>query len=337
MSADAARQERLGRVLAALGERGVEAVPLPSDSNDVWRLGRRVLRVCYRGDRARFAREAAVTAALPASIRAPRLLEHGDDGDLAWQVSELVGGVPLGQVWPALDAAQRRHAVHRVGELLAELNAHRFPAAVRTALSAPRPAGSPGVAEVLGADLNPLPLWRARLLLEPAAAVPGVDRALVDAVGRRFDELEVFDPLGERHLAQLGGGVVVHGDAHPANVLWDDGAVTLLDFEWVRLGSPELEVQPFLQRGLTTPPSLVADSADVLRWLSEAHPAAFAAAALVPRLWLVELAHALRHLLLWPPDRPEPQLPADHPLPRLRSLVRGPGHLSPGLPGARDR
>ena len=57
--------------------------------------------------------------------------------------------------------------------MLAELNAHAFPAGVRSALATPRPVGDADTAAVLGADLNPLPLPRARLLLEPAARVPG--------------------------------------------------------------------------------------------------------------------------------------------------------------------
>ena len=78
-------------------------------------------------------------------------------------------------------------------------------------------------------------------------------------------------------------------------------------------------------------PSTAADASAILGWLAEAHPDAFAAPDFAHRLWLVELAHTLRHLLLWPPDRPEAQLPPDHPLRRLRRAAGGPGHLERAL------
>jgi hypothetical protein len=102
---NAARAQRLRRAHAASGRDGADAVSLPSDSNDAWLIGAVVLRICYRGDRKRFEREAVVAAAMPASVRVPRLLEQGSDGEVAWQVSELVDGVPLGVAWPALAVA----------------------------------------------------------------------------------------------------------------------------------------------------------------------------------------------------------------------------------------
>jgi aminoglycoside phosphotransferase (APT) family kinase protein len=125
---------------------------------------------------------------------------------------------------------------------------------------------------------------------------------------------------------------VVHGDAHPMNVLWNNGVVALLDREWVRLGGPELEIEPFLYRGLESDPSLIDDSRRIMGWLAQAHPDAFETSDLVRRVWLFELAYTLRHLLLWPPDRPEHLLPRDHPLPRIRRIVTGPHHLEAMLP-----
>jgi hypothetical protein len=176
--------------------------------------------------------------------------------------------------WPALAAADRRAAIRQVGEFLAALNAHRFRPAVRAALASPRPADGPTAASVIGADLSPLPVSRARLLLEPAARLSRVDENLIDLVGERFSELEATDPAGDSALADSGGGVVVvvHGDAHPMNVLWNEGVVALLDWEWVRLGGIELEIEPFLYRGLDSAPSPLADSARIMGWLSDVHP-----------------------------------------------------------------
>lgn len=323
----AARLARLDQVLTALGRRGVDAVPLPSDSNDVWRVGDAVLQICYRGDRARIARAALVSAALPAAVKAPKLLDYGGVGDMTWQLSALVDGVPLGVAWPTLALPDRRRAIQQVGESLAELNGHTFPAAVRSALSASRPVGDMTATAVIGADLNPLPVSRARLLLEPAARLTGVDRSVIEAVSKRFDALQTTDPLNDHALFHHGGGVVVHGDAHPMNVLWNDGVVALLDWEWVRLGAPELEIEPFLGRGFEDHPSLTVDSSQIAGWLAEGHPDAFAAPDLVRRVWLIELAHTLRHLLLWPPDRPEHLLPVRHPMRTLRRIATAPSHL----------
>jgi hypothetical protein len=124
--------------------------PLPSDSNDAWRLGDVALRVCYRGDQARFEREALVVAELPASVKGPRLLDHGRDAELAWQVSAWVDGVALGTAWPNLDFGDRRQAITQLGEALAELNGYGFPPVVRTALAAPRPVGAADAAAVSG-------------------------------------------------------------------------------------------------------------------------------------------------------------------------------------------
>lgn len=269
VAADAQRGKRLHHVLGVIARDGADAVRLPSDSNDAWRLGDAVLRICYRGDRTRFEREALVTTELPASAKVPRLLEYGGDDELAWQVTAWVDGVTLGAAWPTLHADGRRRAITQLGEALAELNGYPLPPVVGAALAAPRPVGKVSSDAVVGADLNPLPVPRARLLLEPAARLPGVDRSLIDRVAARFDELETIDPLGERALAERGPGAVVHGDAHPMNVLWDEGVVAILDWEWVRLGAPELEIEPFLYRGYESDPRLMVDSRRIIGWLAK--------------------------------------------------------------------
>src|SRR5882757_2352520 len=324
------REKRLSRVLGILRFDGANAVSLPSYSNDAWRLGDVVLRICYRGDRGRFEREALVTSALPAKV--PRLLDYGSDDDLAWQVTAWTDGIPLAHVWPDLDVHDRQRAITELGEVLAELNGHRLPAAVRTVLLAPRPDGDVSADAVIGADINPLPVPRARLLLEPAARMPGVDPGLIEEVAARFDELEPLDPCSESALADHHGGTVVHGDAHPHNVLWNDGVVCVLDWEWVRLAAPQLDVEPFLYRAYESSPALMADSRRIIDWLADAHPAAFAGPDLVRRMWLIELAYTLRDLLITPPNCPEPRLPPDHPLRRLRGIVISSQHLEQILP-----
>lgn len=64
---------RLSRVLNLARLRdGSEASALPSASNDAWRIGDQIVRVCWRGDIERLVREDALRAALPRSSAAPR-------------------------------------------------------------------------------------------------------------------------------------------------------------------------------------------------------------------------------------------------------------------------
>ena len=340
MDLAAARRARLARVLARAGvPAAVPELMALSDSNDVWRIGPVVLRICWRGDRNRFAREAAVTAVLPAGVPYPEVLDTGREDDLAWQVTRLAGGVPLATAWPALPLAQRRAAIHQVGAALRVLNAHPFPARVIAALAAPRPDGDGSAAALIGADLNPLPHQRALRLAALVRNLPYADTALIDDAMARLRDLAPIDPLddaaataGGTASGRLAAAGCVHGDAHPANILWQDGHVTaLLDFEWVRLGPPDLEIEPYLRwhhRAATNK----AETPAILGWLAESHPAAFSPPRLTSRLWLYQLAFTLRHILIEPPDRPARELPADHPVRILGQLMAGPGYLSRLLP-----
>ena len=322
MPVDAASRARLARVLR-VARLPVASAPVlwPSDSNDVWRIEPGVLRVCWRGDRERFAREAAVTRALPAGVPYPEVLEAGSDGDLAWQLTRFVEGVPLARLWPGLSQAERRDAGHQLGQALAALHAHRFPADVVAELAAPRPAGDPFA--IIGADITPLPLQRAESLLVAAKHEGLADSALIDHVAARFRELADAD-------LPAGAVTCVHGDAHLGNALWKDGRLTaLLDFEWVRLGPPDLELEPYLREdtaGLTD-----IELPEVLGWLAESYPAMFAGPNLVRRLWLYQLASAVRELFLVVPGKPctEVALRRIAESPDQLRLLLGAGAVSP--------
>src|SRR5215472_4648339 len=57
---------------------------VPSNNNDVWRLPPGYLRVAWRGDRGRLAREAAVLRALTGAVPVPAVLDLGGDERLTW-------------------------------------------------------------------------------------------------------------------------------------------------------------------------------------------------------------------------------------------------------------
>ena len=334
------RRQRLARVLPRVQLPAETPVLLPSDSNDTWRIGSVVLRICWRGDRDRFLREAAVTSSLPPSVPYPEVLATGRDEDLAWQVTRVVDGVPLARVMPILSAGRRRDAVRQTGQILAALHAHPFPESVNTVLAKPRPVGDVSLEALIGADIIPLPLPRATQMIGWARALPYVDAALMDDIEGCFRSLAEVDPLNAAPEDAAGvprdAPVCVHGDAHPINILWQDGRVTaLLDFEWARLGPPDLELEPYLRGNPDAGTDDEAAVRDIFGWLAETHPAAFAHPDLISRLWLYQLAHVLRQLLIWPPDRPASDLPVHHPLLQLRRILDGPEHLYRLIPDAR--
>jgi aminoglycoside phosphotransferase (APT) family kinase protein len=278
-------KDRLDRVLrAAHLPDSPTPVLLPSDSNDAWRIGSVVVRICWRGDRSRFAREAAVTRVLPAGVPYPSILDTGFDGELAWQVTRVVEGVPLATVWSDLSRSERRDAVHQIGHALAALHSLRFPSAG----ASPGPAGD--IESLIGADIVPLPLGRAAALL----AVAPIEPALRDEVAARFQELADVDLPAD-------ADTWVHGDAHLGNALWKDGKLTaLLDFEWVRPGPPDLELEPYLRADVNGLDPV--EVREILGWLPESYPALFSGPDLARRLWLYQLATGVRELFLDGPD-----------------------------------
>ncbi|MEV6845015.1 aminoglycoside phosphotransferase family protein [Actinoplanes sp. NPDC051411] len=330
MPIDAVSRARLARVLRVARlpaeAAGMPPVLLPSDSNDAWRIGPVFLRICWRGDRGRFAREAAVTRALPSGVPYPEVLDTGSDGDLAWQVTRVVEGVPLATLWRGLSRARQRDAVHQIGQALAALHAHRFPAGVVAELAAPRPVGDTSASAFVGADITPLPLRRTEALLAAARQEGRADHALLDDVAARLGELADADPLADTDPL-VGAVTCVHGDAHLANALWKDGRLTaLLDFEWVRLGPPDLELEPYLRADVTGFDET--EVREVVGWLAESYPALLATPDLVRRLWLYQLATGVRELFLDGSGQPRDNDAQSW----LRDIVKGPDHVLRILP-----
>jgi aminoglycoside phosphotransferase (APT) family kinase protein len=287
-------------------------VPLPSDSNDAWKIDELVLRICWRGDRTRLRREALILEHLPDEVPHVRLVAAGVNDDLTWTLTHWVPGTMLSHGWPDLDRTQQRTAAEQLGHALRALHAWEPSPEVRAALAA-RPA-QPDTSDVIGADLNPLPVDRALRLVEPATHLENVDQQLVVQLGEEIKRLRPIDPL-----RNPSDGVVVHGDAHLNNVIWDGvRLVALLDYEWVRLGPPDLELQPLL----------VSDDANALiRSVVDAYPGTAAHPRFVERLWLYDLSATLRDLLVKAPLPATADLPPWHPKRRLPMVLAGPGYI----------
>jgi aminoglycoside phosphotransferase len=288
-----------------------ELVRAPSYANEVW-VGRDVvLRLNARGDGS-LRREAAIAARVPDAVRYPAILASGAEADLDWMVTRRVAGVALGAAWPSLSAAHRERAIRELAEALCAL--HAAPA-----------GGLPGDRDL--APPHVLPLDR---LLELAARVAGegVDPALLREVERfvraRWD---AFDGGGP----SAGGGpddglVLVHGDPHLENVLWDgDHVSAVLDLEWSRRSWPEVDLEILLS--ICSEPALFATIGeealapeqfiDVPRWLAGAAPAWFQHPRLRDRLDVLRVSRTLTCL----EEFPSSELRIAH----LRELLAGGG------------
>ena len=302
------------RLVAEAAKLTIDAtpIPLPSDSNDAWKIGELVLRICWRGDRTRLQREALVLEHLPDEVPHVRLVAAGVIDDLSWTLTHWVPGTMLSHGWADRDRTQRRTAAEQLGHALRALHAWEPSPEVRAALAAR--SAQPDTSDVIGADLNPLPVDRALRLLEPATHLENVDQQLVVQLGEEIKRLRPIDPL-----RNPSDGVVIHGDAHLNNVIWDGmRLVALLDYEWGRLGPPDLELQPLLASD---------DATALIRSVVDAYPPIAAHPRFVERLWLYDLSATLRDLLVKAPLPATDDLPPWHPKRRLPMVLAGPGYI----------
>jgi aminoglycoside phosphotransferase len=83
------RLERLARTLP-FPISGARLVP--SNNNDVWRLDAGYLRVAWRGDRNRLAREAELLGRLRGFLPVPEVLDCGGDDRLSWSLTAAMPG-----------------------------------------------------------------------------------------------------------------------------------------------------------------------------------------------------------------------------------------------------
>jgi aminoglycoside phosphotransferase (APT) family kinase protein len=294
---------RLAVVERAVPARLAGAALVESWSNDTWVADTAVLRVCWRGDRRRMLRERAVLAALPASVPHAEVLDAGETGGLTWLLLRRIPGERLDLAWPSLPARHRSVALASLGEALAALHEWAPPPAVRDLLAAADAvnAGAQGTSAVasriVGSAIVPLPAARLWPLLDLAGGLPGMDPAVLVDARARIERL-----LPAAADAEFTGGGVVHADAHLANALWHDGRMSaLLDFEWARLGPPDLELEavcrdePDLET-LAEHRTCDAAQVPVLAGLQAGYPGLFQRADLTQRLWLYELCYQVRSL-----------------------------------------
>jgi len=327
---------RLSRVLdlARLRDYG-EASALPSASNDAWRIGEKIVRVCWRGDIQRLVREAALCAALPPEIRCPPIIAAGQDGQIAWTVSRLAPGRPLTQLWPTLGHREQRRSIAQVSTVLRALHSWSPPAEVARMLEEHKNTAPTALPDIIGLDICPLPVQRALHLAAHAATGSQLPPELADDAEAALRRLTPADPY------RAEASAVVHSDLNFSNLLCDEhGQITaVLDFEWARLGAPDQDLEPFLRAvdwAGTADPEMIEPTAmrQILGWIAEDYPDLFAHPDLLARLHLYQLAYTMRELYTWPAPGHDRQPAPDHPARLLPRFAATDAHLRALLPPA---
>jgi aminoglycoside phosphotransferase len=289
---------------------------VPSNNNDVWRLDAGYLRVAWRGDRSRLVREARLLGRLREAFTVPEVLDCGGDDRLSWSLTAAMPGTPLGCLCVQPAPAGLRDLAREAAALLRAL--HSWPVPGELAEMLRRPGEDPDPLCRAGSHPVPLPPPSSALGLIPLARqLPFVDHGVLEAAAGRLRELGNLTPAGR--------DVLLHGDFYLPNVLVrGDHVSALIDFEFSRMGPPDLELISVV-RALDAESRLGLRRPPFLAWLAEDYPELFAAPDADRRMWQYALAYTIRHIVFWPPDRAEDDgLEVTHPLHTLRRLIHAP-------------
>ena len=311
---------RARRALSQAGvDEGLRLERVPHTLNEVWYAGPYVLRISASPVSRRLEHEANVASVLPGEVLYPRVVGHGRGPVGEWLLLRRAPGQPLSRTWGEMSDSERRRAVSQLACAMRALHSVVLP---QTGPSAIRP---PFLDRNTLECPHQLPPARTLELVEQATRLPYVDAAML---------ANAADIVRTGALALNGdhaATMLVHGDLHFENVLWDGRQISaLLDFEWARPGPPDLDLDVLLRFCAEPGVNVAADYEQQLRrrdyrelpiWLRESYPELFAHPRLNERLALYSLAYDLRELLLRPPRGPIDQLPTHHPYNRIRRLV----------------
>ena len=100
---------------------------VPSNNNDVWRLGTGYLRVAWRGDRSRLAREAELLGRLRGFLPVPEVLDCGGGDRLSWSLTAAMPGTPLADLCVPPAPPGLRDLAREVATLLRALHSWPVP------------------------------------------------------------------------------------------------------------------------------------------------------------------------------------------------------------------
>jgi hypothetical protein len=208
---------------------------VPSNNNDVWRLEAGYLRVAWRGDRSRLAREAELLGRLHGFLPVPAILDYGGDDQLSWSLTTAMPGTAYEHLCVQPAPAGLRDLAREVAALLQTLHSWPVPRELAEMLRQPEEYQDP--LRRAGSEVVLLPPSSARGLIPLASQLPFVDHGVLDAAAARLTELG--------NPATADSEVLLHGDFYLGNVLVHAGHVSaLIDFEFSRALRPGLHHPP---------------------------------------------------------------------------------------------
>lgn len=314
--ADIGGRMRVAQILKDAGI-GTQSMPerIAGSTNEVWRAGDYIIRVGFVEGADRLRREARLAKQLPPEIGYPSVVASGLASFGEWIIVRHRPGQVLSESWATMDGPTRQAAVHDVARAIKALHNTRLEPAVAEDLVFHEGEGPLQLP-------HQLPASRIIELLEKARNLPYMDNGLIDAAVERTTALE--DVIWQHERNGL-----VHGDLHFENVMTHQGlVVSLVDFEWSRVGPPELDID-ILARFCATPQMHVGGDyylhkdafKDVLRWFAETYPEPFENEFFIDRLTLCGLAFEVPWLLKFPPSGPISTLSEFHPVMQLKDLL----------------
>lgn len=298
------------------------SVPLEranSTRNEVFISPDSVIRI-NRNPNQRLRRELHLYASLPREPWAPVPIHAGGEFGSDYLIVQRKPGQPLSRAWPTMGPNERRHAIRCLAKVLSQLHATRTPTDlpdldVETHLLDPK-----AMSVVLPA------LQTIEKLLDH----PGIDAGVIRAAQELT--LQGADSLADFHQRTL-----IHGDLTFENILWDGRNITaLLDLEWCRGSSPDLDLDVLLRFCAIPYAHVAADYEHLTRaedyeavpsWLAQEMPELFGHPELHRRLLAYCAAFDIRDLVENMP-RPGVELGPLHPMKRLRSLVSTGAHVT---------
>jgi aminoglycoside phosphotransferase (APT) family kinase protein len=294
-----------------LNDRPIEL--LTGWTNKVWLTPDHAVRISSGRFRDSFRHEYAVARLIGDQVRIPEIVANGDGNGSEWMISVRVPGRSLLHSWTAMQQEERQDAVHQLAASLSKLHSVEFP----DGFSNPWLSDSV-IDKSKTQDAYLIEPRHFRVITDDLREKKLLDDALLnDAEQYLTDRLVLFND--DQH-------VLIHGDAHFNNMIWDGSHLTLLDLEVVTTASRERELQAIID--FTRQPEMVygrnetpdvhkRDVENILHWLREAYPALFAVKNIVERLDVYSLVRGLLQIYHFPPESEYDTRP------RLRDLLAG--------------
>ena len=207
---------------------------VPSNNNDVWRLGGR--QTCgWRGGGTEAASPGrpSSSAGSADSFPVPEVLDRGGDDRLSWSLTAAMPGTAYEHLCVQPPPPRLRDLAREVAALLRALHSWPVPGELAEMLQAPRT--DPDPLRRAGSEVVLLPPSAVLGLIPLAGQLPFVDHGVLDAAAERLAE------LGD--LMTADGEVLLHGDFYLGNVLvHGDHVSALIDLEFARMGPRDLEL-----------------------------------------------------------------------------------------------